>query len=419
MPKIIPDIVTQHAEDAAFLWLLRNAAVDAPHYSLDDLAELDDRIEAHLDGLRIAGDPGWEICKEQLAWEEAGEVFTASVIALESGSDERYDAVLEAASNSDEEARGFSSALGWRPFREAQPYINRLLDAESAALRCMGIAAAAIHRQDPGRPLVDALRDPDVMLRARALKAAGELGRTDLKQWVINASQSGDNHDACRFYGAWSAALLGHEGAGKFLRSFAENGGIHAERACRLAVRCMRRSDAIQWHKQLASQDDHLRFAVIGTGAIGDPEFVPWLIEKMEVPELARVAGEAFAFITGVDIAYEGLEGEWPEGFEAGPTEDLGDEEVSMDPDEDLPWPAPELIQAWWNEHRGRLRAGEQYFLGRPISEQALHEGLRNGFQRQRAAAALELALRQPDRPLFEVRAPGFRQQQLLASGFE
>ena len=41
--------------------------------------------------------------------------------------------------------------------------------------------------------------------------------------------------------------------------------------------------------------------------------------------------------ITGVDIAYEDLEGAWPEGFVAGPTEDPEDENVAMDPDEDLP----------------------------------------------------------------------------------
>jgi hypothetical protein len=39
---------------------------------------------------------------------------------------------------------------------------------------------------------------------------------------------------------------------------------------------------------------------------------------------------------------------------------------------------------------------------------------LRSGYQRQRIAAALELALMRPDRPLFERRAPAFRQQALL-----
>ncbi len=67
---IIEDIITQHAEDAAFLWFLRDSAVHEPHYSRKDLAELDNRVEAHLDGLRIAGDPGWEICKEALGYKE-------------------------------------------------------------------------------------------------------------------------------------------------------------------------------------------------------------------------------------------------------------------------------------------------------------------------------------------------------------
>jgi hypothetical protein len=34
MDEIIIDIVSQHAEEVAFLWLLRDLAVYAPHYSL-------------------------------------------------------------------------------------------------------------------------------------------------------------------------------------------------------------------------------------------------------------------------------------------------------------------------------------------------------------------------------------------------
>jgi len=48
--SVIPHIIDQHAEEAAFLWLLRHNAIYAPHYNLKDLAKLDGRVEAHIDG---------------------------------------------------------------------------------------------------------------------------------------------------------------------------------------------------------------------------------------------------------------------------------------------------------------------------------------------------------------------------------
>ncbi|WP_339137049.1 MAG: hypothetical protein WGN25_03685 [Candidatus Electrothrix sp. GW3-4] len=184
----IEDIITQHAEDAAFLWLLRDSAVYEPHYDLKDLAELDNRVEAHLDGLRIAGDVGWEICKDALSYQEPG---------------------------------------------------------------------------------------------------------------------------------------------------------------------------------------------------------------------------EAFSIITGLDLAYEDLEGEWPEGFVAGPSEDPKDEDVDLDPDEDLPWPAPTLITQWWGANQGRFSIGTRYLAGQPIAADHLRQVLVTGFQRQRVAAAMELALLRPEQPLFAVQGTG------------
>ncbi|MCI5164482.1 MAG: hypothetical protein D3917_21205 [Candidatus Electrothrix sp. AX5] len=151
-----------------------------------------------------------------------------------------------------------------------------------------------------------------------------------------------------------------------------------------------------------------------GAGVLGDPVAVPWLIEIMAVPELARVAGEAFSMITGLDLAYEDLEGEWPEGFAAGPTEDPEDEDVDLDSDEDLPWPAPALITGWWEANKGKFSNGTRYLAGQPIAPAHLSQVLVSGFQRQRAAAAMELALLKPEQPLFEVRAPGFRQAHQL-----
>src|SRR6185295_8844359 len=125
--QIIPSIVTQHAEEAAFLWLLRSYSVHAPHFSLKDLTKLDGRVEAHLDGLRIAGEPGWDICKEALSLEGPGEVFAAAVLAFESGEEARIQTVLQAGSASPNLSRGIVSAFGWMSYEQAGGHIQRLL----------------------------------------------------------------------------------------------------------------------------------------------------------------------------------------------------------------------------------------------------------------------------------------------------
>ncbi|RZB33576.1 MAG: hypothetical protein SRB2_03922 [Desulfobacteraceae bacterium Eth-SRB2] len=405
---IIREIVTQHAEESAFLWLLRDSAIYEPHYKLSDLAELDDRVEAHIDELRVAGDAGWEICREALALEETGEIFTAAVLAFGSGIEERIKFVLEAVGDDDELSRGVISALGWIPYEKIENHAFDFMKSESPALRRIGLAAFAVHRKDPGQFLITALSDSDAFLKARALRAVGELGRTDL--FPVISVYLNEEDENCRFFAAWSAALLGNGSAVSVLRRIFESDGIHTEKAFSMALRKMNLPDAHEWVRELSSEgSNHRRLAANGYGVIGDPVAIPWLIQMMEMPGLVRVIGESFSMITGVDIAYEDLEGEWPEGFEAGPTEEPEDEDVEMDPDEDLPWPEPVLISEWWHQNKNNFRTGTRYLCGKPITQEQCHHVLRHGYQRQRAAPAIELAILNPARPLFEVRDPGFR----------
>lgn len=415
--KMIPEIVTQHAEEAAFLWLLRAAAVRAPHYNLADVADLDERVEAHLDGLRVAGEAGWELCVEQLAHEEAGEVFAAAVLALESKNIKRLERVLAVAEAVPETVRGFISALGWVTPQTLRGTGKMFLNGGTPFVRRLGIAACALHGADPGEMLATALDDDDAALRARALRAAGELGRVDLLPALRKRlDAAGEEDPACRYWAAWSAVLLGERGpALEHLRVEIISGSPFAGRALQLVPRVLDRATARAWLKGLVVDPDWLRPVIQAIGAHGDSFYVPWLIKQMANPKVARVAGEAFAMICGVDIAYQDLDGDEPAGFEAGPTENPEDEDVAMDADEDLPWPDPAKLEPWWEENKGRLAAGTRYLVGAPVSPERCREVLATGFQRQRNGAALELALSAPGEPLFATRAPGHRQRQLLA----
>ena len=88
----------------------------------------------------------------------------------------------------------------------------------------------------------------------------------------------------------------------------------------------------------------------------------------MAVPSLARVAGEAFTTITGIDITYHDLAGCWPDGFEAGPNDDPADDHIAMDVDENLPFPEPRRVGDWWVKNRLSFSPGVRYLAGKPIT---------------------------------------------------
>lgn len=409
----IRSVLLVHGEEAAALSLSRNIAVEAPHYTLTDLAKLDGRLEAHLDGLRIAADDGWRICEEELSWEEAGEVFTAAVLAFETSIPARIDGVLKVVIEKPELLDGLVSAIGWLPVEVAKSHIQSFLQSSNHLLQRAGVAGIAVHRISAGDAVAQFSRANDSALRARALKAIGELGQTNL---ISSAQQTlTEAEPSVRFAGAWSLAMLsGDKAALNTLQSFAEAPGPFRETAMQLLVRRLDLSAAKTWQSRLSREPASRRLSIQAAGAVGDPEAIPSLIEQMKVPMLARVAGEAFTTITGVGIAFRDLEGPKPEGFEAGPIEDPKDENVEMDPDDNLAWPNPALVENWWRKNSDQFQKGTRYLCGKPMTIEWLKQVLRDGYQRQRAAAALELAIRQPGTPLFNVKAPGFRQIQLL-----
>ena len=176
--RTIDTMVSQHAEQASFLWTLRDRAVDDAAYTLENLETLDSRVEAHVDGLRVAGRNGLDVVRATYSMEEAGEVFATTVMAMEPGAAVRpvFDSVLEAPLSHPDVARGLISALAWIPFSRIEHKVAPLLVARSPAHRRIAIAAYAAHRRDPGPPLAKAIACEDDARRARALRVVGELG---------------------------------------------------------------------------------------------------------------------------------------------------------------------------------------------------------------------------------------------------
>lgn len=82
---VLTDIVRQHAEMAAFLWTVydRHLLYPEENPELDEIriSRLLERLEAHLDGLRVAGAQGHAIAKARYdEFPEPGELFVLRML---------------------------------------------------------------------------------------------------------------------------------------------------------------------------------------------------------------------------------------------------------------------------------------------------------------------------------------------------
>ncbi len=83
---VLREIVRQHAEMAAFLWTVYDYNLlhpgKNPEMDDDRMARLVERLEAHLDGLRVAGRVGQEIARQRHdEFPEAGELFVLRMLS--------------------------------------------------------------------------------------------------------------------------------------------------------------------------------------------------------------------------------------------------------------------------------------------------------------------------------------------------
>ncbi len=389
----------QYVSDAAFLWILRSIATNQPHYNANDLFELEQRIETQLDGLMTSIDMGWQACDDALQLQEPGELFTAMAIAMRSHEVHKIQRAVEVGLENNLATPGLISAMGWLPVDIANPWTERFLKGKEMNHKYLGIAVCSVRRQDPGEILNNILQRDDCQqdekLYARALRLVGELRRQDCMP-EINTAMTVENSEI-RFWANWSAVLLGHRTSAYNLKEFVFNTGPHQNQAIQLAFRSLPIETARKWVSKLSEDESQVRIVIKAAGALGDPHAINWLIEKMKTPALARLAGEAFTNITGVDLKQNQLLIDPADQLSNTP-DDTHD--IALDEDEHLPCPHAEKVMALWRTYGQNFSIGHRYFMGHFIAADTLKETLAKGTQRQRHAAAMELALNELGVPL-------------------
>jgi len=291
--------------------------------------------------------------------------------------------------------KGLVSAMGWLSNDIVKPWIERFINGKDMQHKYLGIAACSVRRIDPGEVLTTILKREDctqnVNLHARALRLVGELRRQDCLPFLNNAIKS--ENKTIQFWANWSALLLGQHASTDNLKSYVFKSNEFQDKAIQPAFRVLNIDTAREWISELSNEEKQVRAVIKAIGVLGDPHAINWLITKMENPLYAKLAAESFTYITGVDFANNNLSITEPHEYPTIPTDNLDDEFIALDEDENLPYPDVEKVKQIWQKYGQKFIDGKRYFMGQLITPELLKERLQNGTQRQRHAAALELAL--------------------------
>ena len=400
------DIYERYVEEASFLWMMRSIAVDQPHYTPADVQVVDNRVQTQLDGLITSMDTAWEVCENALELKGPGEIFAAATVAFKSHDAHKIQKVVDAGLATDATFKGLISAIAWLPSKVSYPWIQKFLTSKDINHKYLAISLCSLRRENPGEFLDKFLKRKDCVqhekLYARCLRLIGELKRQDLIS-EIKSAETSDNATV-KFWALWSAVLLGNKENITNMEPYIFNASPHQQRALDITFRVLPIAQARSLISRLSSDKDHMRSVIKATGILGDPHAVDWLILKMRETGYARLAAESFTLITGIDLEIKQLNQDAPEQYHPIPNQNADDDTVAMDDDENLPWPNPTLVATWWQQYGNQFSKGQRYLLGKENTATNLSSHLQHAYQRQRHAAALELALIDPGNVLVNTR---------------
>lgn len=419
MPMILTDIIEEHLEEADFLCQQRGNALGDRVYDLGRLADLEERLLAHLDGLLLAEADAWNFLNPKLTNGERGEAFAAAYVALATGDTGCRDELTKALDQAEGPAlEGITEALRHSPSSDAEQILRSRLTAAKPCVRAFAVDTLSFRRAAIDEKQLElSLLDNDPAVLVAAATAVGRLRVRPLMPRLEGLLGSDSPHVRCAAMRA--GLLVGSEKALAYCRAVIQKKSEEASDALTLIGLAGQAEDA-RLRVDTLNQPDSARSAVNALGGLGYASAVDALIPLVADPTLSRLAGEAIARITGLNLEKDHLVAITPPpptSTTAAPStaQAADDDDFVEDPDEGLPWPDPAKLASWWKTNAARFNTTTRYRNGQLYSRQMLIDIVHNGTLPDRHHAAYELALLEPSSPLLETYAFADRQRSDLA----
>jgi uncharacterized protein (TIGR02270 family) len=410
------DLYEEHLDEAAFRWSQWERALDEPNAVLEEVAEREEWVASHLDGLVLGGEPvARRLLEPALVADEPERIVTAALALLGGEGPSGPAAVLATLPHAEPPAlialrRAFeltspsSIPADLAALLKKEDALPELLALVLDTLGAHGLATASL--------CTPFLTHPEPQVATAALRAASRMCLPLEPRVLQRALDSRD--PLLRDAGIVAGLLGGHRSAWAACWTAVESrapGG-------RLPLLLLGMGGDERDTKRLLNllSDEALQPDVLwALGFTGRVDAAAACLDLMRQEPVAALAGEAFSAITGLRIEGQYVaRSQEPEEEEPMPLEQ---EELDADlvpkPEDALPLPQADAVATWWQEVRPSLDMRQRYLAGHPFTPQVLLDALASAPMRRRHTLALELALR--SRGSLQVPTRAFVERQVTA----
>jgi len=398
---ILWDIYEEHLDEAAFLWGQWERAMDAAHYTLDEVIDgPEERLRAHLDGLVLGGKPVAEkLLIPALADDDEGKVTTAAWALLQAEDADHLDLVFGALSRAEKKEPRMALARAFE-LAERPDLVARLapqLEASPPAVQAMivNVLSAGLAPAPPGQspawpfPIDTFLQSRQQELLIAALRALCRAPDPVQAHLVERALAS--PYVAIRDVAIEAGLLMGLRAARTACSKLVSRNASGARLPLGVLASGGEPIDVAALIRKL-DVESMRRDALWALGFAGTVQAAEAVLAWIADDKVDKVAGEAFATITGVRIAGPLAQIGQPDNSAPPEVEDDDAPIPVVLPEDSLPVPNSERLFAWWEKAEPRFAPDARYLCGQPLSPDALRAALFSGPTWRRRVWSLALA---------------------------